>query len=55
MTDVVVTMLCIGGGMLALFVAFWVVLLAWPLLLCWYFGYPAIGVLAEVIYLASLR
>ena len=32
-----------------------VLLLAWPLILCWYLGHPVVGVLAEVIWLASLR
>lgn len=45
----------IAAAIAALFLAFWVIVLAWPLMLCWYLGYPAIGVLAEVIYLVSLR
>ena len=49
-----VVLWCIGG-MLALFIGVIVLALAWPFLLCWYFGYPAIGVLAGVIYLAALR
>jgi len=45
----------IVAGVIALYLAFWIVVLAWPLLLCWYLGYPVVGVIAEVIYLASMR
>lgn len=36
---------CIAIGMVLAY-------LLWPLLLCWYLGSPAIGVLAEVVWLA---
>lgn len=32
-----------------------IIALAWPLLVCCYFGHPVIGVLAEVVYLAAMR
>jgi hypothetical protein len=29
--------------------------MTWPLLVCWHFGHPVVGVLAEVIYLAAIN
>ena len=44
---------CIGVALIPL--VLWVLLFTWPFWLCCYFGAPAIGVLAEVIWLWALN
>ena len=42
-------------GCLAVFVGLVLLLLSWPLLLCWHFGHPIIGIFAELVWLMVLE
>ena len=42
-------------GCFAAMLGFVLLLLAWPLLVCWHFGHPIIGIFAELVWLMVLE
>lgn len=54
MDDAVWIVMIVIAAAIIVPLALFVLLFAWPLILCWHLGHPVVGVIAEIIWLGMM-